>query len=47
MEMPFHMAIFDANTAGEVMAQFPEIDHWYHVVLLGQVDASVCSNVLP
>jgi len=29
VEMPFRMAIFDADAAGEVMAQFPEIDHWY------------------
>jgi len=29
VEMPFHMAIFDANAAEEVMAQFPEINHWY------------------
>ena len=29
VHMPFHMAIFDANAAEEVMAQFPEIQHWY------------------
>ena len=27
--MPFHMAIFDANAAEEVMEQFPEYQHWY------------------
>lgn len=29
VHMPFHMAIFDANAAEEVIAQFPEIQHWY------------------
>ena len=29
VHMPFHMAIFDANAAEDVMAQFPEIQHWY------------------
>lgn len=29
VHMPFHMAIFDANAAEEVMAQFPEYQHWY------------------
>ena len=29
VHMPFHMAIFDADAAGEVMDQFPEIQHWY------------------
>jgi len=29
VEMPFHMAIFDANAAEAVMAQFPEIHRWY------------------
>lgn len=29
VEMPFHMAIFDADAAAEVMPQFPEIQHWY------------------
>ena len=29
VHMPFHMAIFDADAAEEVMAQFPEIQHWY------------------
>lgn len=29
VHMPFHMAIFDADAAEEVMAQFPEIRHWY------------------
>ena len=27
--MPFRMAIFDVNAAEDVMAQFPEIRHWY------------------
>lgn len=29
VHMPFHMAIFDANAAEDVMAQFPEYQHWY------------------
>lgn len=29
VDMPFHMAIFDADAAEEVIAQFPEIQHWY------------------
>ena len=29
VHMPFHMAIFDADAAEEVIAQFPEIQHWY------------------
>lgn len=29
VHMPFHMAIFDANAAEDVMAQFPDIQHWY------------------
>ena len=29
VHMPFHMAIFDANAAEEVMEQFPEYQHWY------------------
>ena len=29
VHMPFRMAIFDANAAEEVIAQFPEIRHWY------------------
>lgn len=29
VEMPFHMAIFDVEAAGEVMEQFPEMEHWY------------------
>lgn len=29
VHMPFHMAIFDADAAEEVMAQFPEYQHWY------------------
>lgn len=29
VHMPFHMAIFDADAAEEVMEQFPDIQHWY------------------
>lgn len=29
VEMPFRLAIFDADAAQEVMAQFPHIAHWY------------------
>ena len=29
VHMPFHMAIFDANAAEDVMEQFPEYQHWY------------------
>ncbi len=29
VEMPFHLAIFDADAAEDVMAQFPDIRHWY------------------
>ena len=29
VDMPFHMAIFDADAAEEVIARFPEIQHWY------------------
>lgn len=29
VHMPFRMAIFDADAAEEVIAQFPEIRHWY------------------
>ena len=29
VHMPFRMAIFDAGAAEEVMAQFPDIQHWY------------------
>ena len=29
VEMPFHMAIFDVDAAEDVMAQFPDIRHWY------------------
>lgn len=29
VRMPFHMAIFDADAAEEVMQQFPDIRHWY------------------
>lgn len=29
VEMPFHLAIFDVNAAEDVMAQFPDIQHWY------------------
>ena len=29
VHMPFHMAIFDADAAEDVIAQFPKIQHWY------------------
>jgi hypothetical protein len=29
VKMPFNLAIFDANAADEVIAQFPEIKNWY------------------
>lgn len=29
VDMPFRMAIFDANAAGDVMEQFPDVEHWY------------------
>lgn len=29
VHMPFHMAILDADAAEKVIAQFPEIQHWY------------------
>lgn len=29
VEMPFRMAIFDANAAEKVMEAFPDISHWY------------------
>lgn len=29
VDMPFHMAIFDVNAAQDVIAQFPEFEHWY------------------
>lgn len=29
VEMPFHLAIFGVNAAEDVMAQFPDISHWY------------------
>ena len=29
VEMPFYLAIFDVNAAEDVMAQFPDIQHWY------------------
>lgn len=29
VHMPFRMAIFDAGAAEEVIAQFPEFQHWY------------------
>ena len=29
VHMPFHMAIFDADAAENVMARFPEYQHWY------------------
>ena len=29
VRMPFHMAIFDADAAAEIIPQFPEYKHWY------------------
>lgn len=29
VHMPFHMAIFDANAAEDVISRFPEMQHWY------------------
>ena len=29
VHMPFHLAVFDADAAGEVIARFPEYRHWY------------------
>lgn len=29
VDMPFHMAIFDVDAAQDVIAQFPEFEHWY------------------
>ena len=29
VHMPFHMAIFDANAAEDVIDQFPAFQHWY------------------
>ena len=29
VHMPFRMAIFDADAAEDVIAQFPEVQHWY------------------
>ena len=29
VEMSFRLAIFDADAAEDVMAQFPDIEHWY------------------
>ena len=29
VEMPFHLAIFDAHAAEDVMEAFPDIQHWY------------------
>lgn len=29
VKMPFNMAIFDANAAGEIIDQFPDIRNWY------------------
>lgn len=29
VEMPFNMAIFDADVADRIMEQFPEINNWY------------------
>lgn len=29
VDMPFHMAIFDADAAEDVMTQFPDVQYWY------------------
>lgn len=29
VDMPFHMAIFDANAAEDVISRFPDVEHWY------------------
>lgn len=29
VHMPFRMAIFDPGAAGDVMEQFPDVEHWY------------------
>ena len=29
VKMPFNLAVFDLNTADEIMRDFPEIAHWY------------------
>ena len=29
VDMPFHLAIFDVDAAGDVMAEFPDVKHWY------------------
>lgn len=29
VDIPFHLAIFDVNAAEDVLAQFPDIQHWY------------------
>lgn len=29
VDMPFHMAIFDANAAEDVINRFPDVEHWY------------------
>ena len=29
VDMPFRMAIFDPNAAEDVMARFPDVEHWY------------------
>ena len=29
VEMPFRMAIFDADAAQNVIAAFPDVEHWY------------------
>ena len=29
VHMPFRMAIFDPDAAGDVMEQFPDVEHWY------------------
>lgn len=29
VDMPFHLAIFDANAAEDAIEEFPDIQHWY------------------
>ena len=43
-EMPFHLAIFDVNAAEDVMAQFPDIRHWY---LAGHPDGLILLGTYP
>jgi hypothetical protein len=29
VQMPYNMAIFDANAANQIINQFPDIENWY------------------